>query len=200
MPARSVRAFVRYTSRGDYGWLEAADPDVVREIEIFRGDLANPEAVSGAVAGRDVVFHLGALIPIPYSYRHPREFVTANVERHAERARGRAPGRGPASRPHLDERGLRDRTGVPITEEHRLHPQSPYAATKVGCRPARASFQRSFGTPVAIVAALQHLRAASERPGGDPDDRHPGSLPRVVELGATDTTRDFLYVEDTVRG
>ena len=75
----SVRAFVRYTSRGDYGWLEAADPDVVRELEIFRGDLANPEAVAGAIAGRSVVFHLGALIPIPYSYRHPREFVTANV-------------------------------------------------------------------------------------------------------------------------
>ena len=76
----SVRAFVRYTSRGDHGWLEAADPDVVSELEIYRGDLANPEAVSGAVAGRDVVFHLGALIPIPYSYRHPREFVTANVD------------------------------------------------------------------------------------------------------------------------
>src|SRR4029450_13286852 len=75
-----VRAFVRYTSRGDHGWLEQASPDAAEAIEVFRGDLANPEAVRSAVSGREVVFHLGALIPIPYSYRHPREFVTANVE------------------------------------------------------------------------------------------------------------------------
>src|SRR5215470_5577366 len=72
----SVRAFVRYTSRGDHGWLEASDPAVLGELEIFRGDLANPEAVAGAVDDREVVLHLGALIPIPYSYLHPREFVT----------------------------------------------------------------------------------------------------------------------------
>ena len=63
----SVRAFVRYTSRGDHGWLQAGDPEVVREMEIFRGDLANPEAVAGAMANEDIVLHLGALIPIPYS-------------------------------------------------------------------------------------------------------------------------------------
>ena len=74
-----VRAFVRYNSRGDCGWLELSESDVFREIEVFRGDLANPEAVAGAVAGQEIVLHLGALIPIPYSYRHPREFVTANV-------------------------------------------------------------------------------------------------------------------------
>ena len=74
-----VRAFVRYNSRNDYGWLEQLDPALTDEIAIFRGDLANPEAVSNAVRGRDTIFHLGALIPIPYSYVHPREFVTANV-------------------------------------------------------------------------------------------------------------------------
>ena len=75
-----VRAFVRYNSRNDYGWLEQLDQALTDEIEIFRGDLANPEAVGNAVGGCDTVFHLGALIPIPYSYRHPREFVAANVE------------------------------------------------------------------------------------------------------------------------
>src|SRR5262245_45920116 len=75
----TVRAFVRYTSRGDHGWLELADPELADAIEVFRGDLANPEAVAGATDGCEVVFHLGALIPIPYSYRHPREFLTANV-------------------------------------------------------------------------------------------------------------------------
>src|SRR5437660_4796428 len=63
----SVRAFVRYNSRGDYGWLEASEPEIFEEIDVYRGDLANPEAVVGAVAGNEVVLHLGALIPIPYS-------------------------------------------------------------------------------------------------------------------------------------
>src|SRR5256885_1397840 len=75
----SVRAFVRYTSRGEHGWLEHSDPAITSELDVFRGDLANPEAVTGAVTGQDAVLHLGALIPIPYSYVHPREFVTANL-------------------------------------------------------------------------------------------------------------------------
>src|SRR5436305_895810 len=74
-----VRAFIRYTSRSDNGWLELADPEAASEIEVFRGDLVNPEAVANALSGCEFVFHLGALIPIPYSYRHPREFVSANV-------------------------------------------------------------------------------------------------------------------------
>src|SRR4029453_15662285 len=68
-----------YNSRNDYGWLDAIDPELRRDVEVFRGDLANPEALSGAVLGRERILHLGALIPIPYSYRHPREFVSTNV-------------------------------------------------------------------------------------------------------------------------
>ena len=74
-----VRAFVRYNSRNNYGWLEDVDSTLLKEVEIFRGDLVNPEAVTGAVKGRERVLHLGALIPIPYSYVHPREFVATNV-------------------------------------------------------------------------------------------------------------------------
>jgi len=74
-----VRAFVRYNSRNDHGWLEEFDTDVKASLEVFRGDLTNPEAVSAALDGCATAFHLGALIPIPYSYRHPREFVTTNV-------------------------------------------------------------------------------------------------------------------------
>src|SRR3954451_1418434 len=126
-----VRAFVRYNSRGDHGWLELTDPELAEAIEVFRGDLANPEAVAGALDGCEVVFHLGALIPIPYSYRHPREFVAANVI-------------GTLNVLEAARRGERQRIvhtstsevygtaqAIPINEEHRLHPQSPYAATKV---------------------------------------------------------------------
>src|SRR2546430_1428269 len=69
----AVRGFVRYTSRGDAGWLDRLDPAVRSEVDVYAGDLTNPEAVASGLAGRDTVLHLGALIPIPYSYRHPRE-------------------------------------------------------------------------------------------------------------------------------
>ena len=69
----SVRGFVRYNSRGDRGWLERLEPALAEEIDVFAGDFVNPDAVANAIAGCDVVLHLGALIPIPYSYQHPRE-------------------------------------------------------------------------------------------------------------------------------
>src|SRR6266478_2964173 len=72
----AVRAFVRYNSRSDYGRLQALAPTVLAEVDVYPGDLTNPEAVAGAMSGCDAVLHLGALIPIPYSYRHPREFVS----------------------------------------------------------------------------------------------------------------------------
>src|SRR2546430_4506369 len=121
----SVRAFVRYTSRGEHGWLELADPRLAGAIEVFRGDLANPEAVAGALDGCEVVFHLGALIPIPYSYRHPREFVTANVIgtlNVLEAAR-----RGEQQRiVHTSTSEVYGTAQtVPIDETHPLRPQSP---------------------------------------------------------------------------
>jgi len=196
----SVRAFVRYTSRGDHGWLEAADPDVVRELEIFRGDLANPEAVSGAVADRDVVFHLGALIPIPYSYLHPREFVTANATgtlNVLEAAR-----RGELQRiVHTSTSEVYGTAQeIPITEEHRLHPQSPYAATKVAADQLALSYQRSFGTPVAIVRPFNTYGPRQSARAVIPTIITQALSRESIELGATDTTRDFLYVGDTVAG
>src|SRR5215208_157863 len=146
-----VRAFVRYNSRGDNGWLEEADLDVAASIGVFRGDLVNPEAVRSAMIGREVVFHLGALIPIPYSYRHPREFVAANVEgtlNVLEAARDEEP-RRVVHTSTSEVYGTAQQ--VPIDEEHRLHPQSPYAASKVGADQLALSFQRSFGTPVIIA-------------------------------------------------
>jgi NAD dependent epimerase/dehydratase len=196
----SVRAFVRYTSRGDHGWLEAGDPEVVRELEIFRGDLANPEAVAGAIAGRSVVFHLGALIPIPYSYRHPREFVTANVSGTLNVLE--------AARRAEVERIVHTSTSevygtaqdVPIDEEHRLHPQSPYAATKVGADQLGLSYQRSFGTPVAIVRPFNTYGPRQSARAVIPTIVTQALSREAIELGATDTTRDFLYVGDTVAG
>jgi NAD dependent epimerase/dehydratase len=196
----SVRAFVRYISRGDYGWLEASPPEILEELEIFRGDLANPEAVANAVAGREIVLHLGALIPIPYSYRHPREFVTANVEgtlnvleavRREEVARivhtSTSEVYGTAMR-------------VPIDEEHPLHPQSPYAATKVGADQLALSYQRSFGTPVVIVRPFNTYGPRQSARAVIPTIIAQALSREKIKLGTTSPTRDFLYVADTVQG
>jgi NAD dependent epimerase/dehydratase len=196
----SVRAFVRYTSRGDHGWLEAGDPEVAQELEIFRGDLANPEAVAGAIAGRSVVFHLGALIPIPYSYRHPREFVTANITGTLNVLE--------AARRAEVERIVHTSTSevygtaqeIPIHEEHRLHPQSPYAATKVAADQLALSYQRSFDTPVAIVRPFNTYGPRQSARAVIPTIVTQALARETIELGATDTTRDFVYVGDTVAG
>jgi NAD dependent epimerase/dehydratase len=195
-----VRAFVRYTSRGEHGWLEQVTPDAAAAIEVFRGDLANPEAVLSALGGRDTVFHLGALIPIPYSYRHPREFVTANVEgtlNVLEAARREEPAR-------IVHTSTSEVYGtaqnVPIDEQHPLHPQSPYAASKVGADQLALSFQRSFGTPVVIARPFNTYGPRQSARAVIPTIITQALARDVIELGATSPTRDFLYVEDTVTG
>jgi NAD dependent epimerase/dehydratase len=196
----SVRAFVRYTSRGDYGWLDSVDPEVLEEIEVFRGDLANPEAAAGAVAGCEVVFHLGALIPIPYSYLHPREFVSANVEgtlNVLEAARS-------AEVPRIVHTSSSEVYGtaqmVPIHEDHPLRPQSPYAATKVAADQIALSYQRSFGLPVVVGRPFNTFGPRQSARAVIPTIVSQALARDVIELGATTTTRDFLYVGDTARG
>jgi dTDP-glucose 4,6-dehydratase len=196
----SVRAFVRYNSRGDNGWLELSAPDVASELEIFRGDLQNPEAVAGAVDGCEVVWHLGALIPIPYSYRHPREFEMANVAGtlNVLEAARRA---GTARVVHTSTSEVYGTAqSVPIDEEHRLHPQSPYAATKVAADQLALAYRRSFGTPVVVARPFNTYGPRQSARAVIPTIVSQVLARDVVELGATDPTRDFLYVEDNVSG
>jgi NAD dependent epimerase/dehydratase len=195
-----VRAFVRYNSRNDYGWLEALDPELLSQIEIFRGDLANPEAVAGAVAGRDRVLHLGALIPIPYSYLHPREFVTANVEGSLNILE--------AARRHDVERLVHVSTSevygtprsLPITERHPIHVQSPYAASKAAADQLALSFWRSFDTPVVVARPFNTYGPRQSARAVIPTIVTQALERDIVELGSTATTRDFLFVEDTAAG
>jgi NAD dependent epimerase/dehydratase len=195
-----VRAFVRYNSRNDYGWLEVCDPGLVEEVEIFRGDLANPEAVRSATEGCEVVLHLGALIPIPYSYRHPREFVTANVEgtlNVLEACRALDVARVVhTSTSEVYGTALR----VPIDEEHPLQAQSPYAATKVGADKLALSYQQSFGTPVVVVRPFNTYGPRQTARAVIPTIISQALTRDRIELGSTTPTRDFLYVEDTVSG
>src|SRR5215208_5267809 len=196
----SVRAFVRYNSRNDYGWLESIDAACLDSVEIFRGDLANPEAVAGGVAGCDTVLHLGALIPIPYSYLHPREFVAANVDGTLNVLE--------ATRRMDVTRVVHTSTSevygtaqiVPIPETHPLRPQSPYAATKVGADQLALSFHRSFGTPVVIVRPFNTFGPRQSARAVIPTIVAQALARDIVELGSTTPTRDFTFVRDTASG
>jgi len=195
-----VRAFVRYTSRNDYGCLEWVSPEILESIEIFRGDLVNPEAASAAVAGSDVVLHLGALVPIPYSYRHPREFVETNVTGTLNILE--------AVRRHNVERLVHTSSSevygtpqtTPIGETHRLHPQSPYAATKVAADQLGLSYHAAFGVPVVVVRPFNTFGPRQSARAVIPTIVTQALTQSEVVLGTTSTTRDFMYVSDTVGG
>jgi dTDP-glucose 4,6-dehydratase len=195
-----VRAFVRYNSRNDYGRLQDLSPSLLAEVDVYPGDLANPEAVAAAMAGCDTVLHLGALIPIPYSYRHPREFVSANVEgtlNVLEAAR------------RLDmQRVVHVSTSevygtaqqVPIPETHPLHPQSPYAASKVAADQLALSYFRSFSLPVVVARPFNTFGPRQSARAVIPTIITQALARDRIELGTVHTTRDFLYVADTAAG
>ena len=195
-----VRAFVRYNSRSDFGRLEDVEPDVMAEVEVFLGDLSNPEAALGATDGIDVVLHLGALIPIPYSYTHPREFVQSNVEgtlNVLEAVRRREIGK----LVHVSSSEVYGTAQTaPIAESHPLHPQSPYAATKVAADQLALSYQRSFGTPVVVARPFNTFGPRQSARAVIPTIISQALATGVVRIGSTTTTRDFLFVKDTAAG
>jgi NAD dependent epimerase/dehydratase len=195
-----VRAFVRYTSRGDQGWLDRVDAGVRSELEVFAGDLVNPEAVAGAIEDRDTVLHLGALIPIPYSYRHPREFVDTNVvgTLNLLEAARRGGVRRIVQVSSSEVYGSAQQ--IPITEDHPLHPQSPYAATKVGADQLALSYARSFALPIVLARPFNTFGPRQSARAVIPTIITQALTRDRIELGALEPTRDFLYVGDTVEG
>jgi dTDP-glucose 4,6-dehydratase len=195
-----VRGFVRYTSRGSCGWLEGLDPEVGGSVDVFVGDLANPEALTAAVTRCEIVLHLGALIPIPYSYRHPREFTdvnvtgTLNVLEAARRAEVVRVIQVSSSEVYGSAQT------VPMTEEHVLHPQSPYAATKVGADQLALSYERSFDLPVVVARPFNTFGPRQSTRAVIPTIITQALTRDRIELGNTTATRDFMYVEDTALG
>jgi dTDP-glucose 4,6-dehydratase len=195
-----VRAFVRYTSSGTIGNLADCSSETLAEVEIFRGDLTNPEAVARGTSGCEVVLNLGALIPIPYSYVHPREYIAANVEgaiNVLEACR-----REEVSR--LVQISSSEVYGtaqtVPIDELHPLQAQSPYAATKIGADQLALSYWRSFGLPVVVARPFNTFGPRQSSRAVIPTIITQALVREVVELGSTRPLRDFLYVRDTAGG
>jgi NAD dependent epimerase/dehydratase len=195
-----VRAFARYNSRGDHGRLDDVAADVLAEIEVFVGDLQNPEAVLKAVGGCDVVLHLGALIPIPYSYKHPREFVFANIDGtiNVLEAARRTEVTRVVQVSSSEVYGTAQ--SVPISEAHPLNPQSPYAATKVAADQLALSYFRSFETPIVVARPFNTFGPRQSARAVIPTVITQVLARDRVELGALSPTRDFTFVEDTAAG
>ena len=195
-----VRAFIRYNSRNDRGLLEDLPEDVSGQVDIVWGDLTDRERVMEAVRGTDVVFHLGALIAIPYSYQAAESYVKVNVEGTLNVLE--------ACRRYGTTRLLQTSTSevygtaqyTPIDELHPLHPQSPYAATKVASDQLALSYYRSFDMPVVVVRPFNNFGPGQSLRAVIPTILAQAQAGDVLRLGSTDSVRDFLFVEDTARG
>ncbi len=195
-----VRAMVRYNSRGSTGWLTEAAPAVRKELEIVQGDLRDADTVSRYVQDREVVFHLGAMISIPYSYISPSEASAVNV--------GGTLNVLNACRSAGVERVVHTSTSevygtaqyVPIDEKHPLVGQSPYSASKIGADNLVESFFRSFDLPVVTVRPFNTFGPRQSARAVIPSTILQFIGGKEVRLGNLTPTRDFTFVSDTVEG
>ncbi|HZD48794.1 MAG TPA: GDP-mannose 4,6-dehydratase [Silvibacterium sp.] len=193
-----TRCFLRYTSQGSLGWL--ADSPVRSELEIVHGDIRDYESVIHAAKDSEVVFHLAALVGIPYSYHSPRSYVQTNIEGTLNVLE--------AARRHGIERLICTSTSevygsaryVPIDENHLLQGQSPYSATKIGADKLAESYHRSFGLPVSIARPFNTYGPRQSARAVIPTIITQALGHSAVKLGNLHTTRDFNFVSDTVDG
>ena len=196
-----VKAFVCYNSFNSWGWLDTLPESILKNIEIFSGDIRDSNGVREAMKGIEIVFHLAALIAIPFSYHSPDSYIDTNVKGTLNIIQ--------AARDNKVSRVLVTSTSevygtakfVPITEIHPKQPQSPYSASKIGADAIADSFYRSFDLPLTIVRPFntygprQSARAViptiiSQLLNGSEE----------IKLGDITPTRDLLFVKDTVHG
>jgi dTDP-glucose 4,6-dehydratase len=197
----TVRVLVRYNGRDDRGHIDDLPASIREELEVVRGDLKDPEAVRKAVDGRAWVFHLGALIAIPYSYENPHDVVQTNVVGTAH-VLDACRGSDAIERVVLTSTSEVYGTAqyVPIDEKHPLRGQSPYAATKIGADALGESYFRSFGLPVAILRPFNTFGPRQSSRAIIPTIISQALTRPVVKLGRLDPRRDLTYVKDTVEG
>ena len=196
-----VRAFVYYNSFNNWGWLDSLPTNVISEIEVISSDIRDPHAVQSAMMDIDIVFHLAALIAIPFSYTSPDSYVDTNVKGTLNILQ--------ASRSTSPQRVLITSTSevygtaqyIPIDEKHPKQGQSPYSATKIAADALAESFYRSFNVPVTIVRPFNTFGPRQSARGVIPatiiqllDGK------KEIQLGSMSPTRDFVYVTDTING
>jgi NAD dependent epimerase/dehydratase len=197
----NVRAFVCYNSFNSNGWLDTLPFETKNKIEFFSGDIRDPNGVREAMKGIDIVFHLAALIAIPFSYHSPDSYIDTNVRGTLNVLQ--------AARENSVKRILITSTSevygtaqfVPITELHPKQPQSPYSASKIGADAIADSFYRSFELPITIVRPFNTF---------GPRQSARAVIPTIIsqllngakeiKMGDITPTRDLLFVKDTVNG
>jgi NAD dependent epimerase/dehydratase len=195
-----VRAFVRYNSRNEVGMLRLISPDVFSALEVVQGDLRDVEAIRRAVKNMDTVFHLGALIAIPYSYENPREVIDVNIMGTLNVLM--------AARDTNVRRVVHTSTSevygtaqyVPINEKHPLQGQSPYSASKIGADKIAESFYRSFDVPVVTLRPFNTYGPRQSTRAVIPTIITQALTRDEVKLGSLDPMRDFTFVTDTANG
>ena len=195
-----VRAFVRYNSRADTGLLKLINSDYAQNVEIVMGDIRDSSAILTAMNGCEVIFHLGALIAIPYSYVHPREVVETNVIgtlNVLEAARITKP----TKVIHTSTSEVYGTARfIPINEEHPLQGQSPYSASKIGADKIVESYHRSYGLPTVTVRPFNTYGPRQSARAVIPTIITQALTKDTIKLGELSSTRDFTFVADTVRG
>jgi dTDP-glucose 4,6-dehydratase len=195
-----VRAFVLYNSFNSWGWLDESEQSIQDSIDVFAGDIRDPHGVDKAVEKQDVVLNLAALIAIPYSYHSPDTYIDTNIKGTLNILQ--------AARRHNVERIVQTSTSevygtaqyIPIDEVHPLHPQSPYAATKVGADQLALSFHASFDVPVGILRPFNTYGPRQSARAVIPTIISQLANKSKVKLGSLSPTRDFSFVQDTANG
>lgn len=194
-----VRALCRYNSRNDRGTLDWLAPEVTAEVEVQLGELRDIESVTRAVHGTEVVFHLGAQIAIPYSYVNPRDYLEVNALGSLNVAQAALAGGARVVHTSTSE-VYGSAQVVPITEQHPLEPQSPYAASKLAADKLMDSFHRSFELPVCVLRPFNTYGPHQSARAVIPTIVSQALAGGAVRLGSLDPRRDLTYVEDTVAG
>lgn len=196
-----VRALVYYNSFNSWGWLDDSPEEIKKELDVFAGDIRDSYGMKKAMKGCDIIFHLAALIAIPYSYHSPDTYVDTNIKGTLNILQ--------AARELDVEKVIHTSTSevygtakyVPIDEEHPLQGQSPYSATKIGADQIALSFYRSFNTPVSIIRPFNTYGPRQSARAVIPTIiTQIAAGRRNIHLGSLHPTRDFNYVADTVNG
>lgn len=193
-----VKAFVRYNSRNDWGLLELLPREKLNEIEVIMGDLRDSDAIRRVVKDTEIVFHLGSVIAIPYSYIHPRETIETNVIGALNVLT--------SARESSVEKVIHTSTSevygtaqyVPMNEKHPLQGQSPYSASKIGADMIAESFYRSFKVPVAIIRPFNVYGPRQSARAVIPTIISQALTKDRIFLGSLHPTRDYTYIDDIV--
>jgi len=192
-----VTAFLHYNSRGDWGLLEQLPPDILQEVQIVQGDIRDATTLMMALRGHEVVFHLAALIGIPYSYIAPDAYVATNVQGTLNMLE--------AARAAGVRRFIHTSTSevygtaryVPIDEEHPLQGQSPYSATKIAADKLVESYMRSFEFPASVLRSFNNFGPRQSARAVIPTIISQALFADQIKLGSVSPVRDFTFVEDT---